>query len=158
MFCTPLTTHHLLSAPTSFLRLLSIDSNSVFFVTRIPSCSRYSALFTRSHSGRGRDVLDRFADDDDEPDEGDGVDPLSRGLSRRRMRRRAERAAGVGGPDEGGIGFEDLGDDVAIIENLDERKGKQHHVVLWRVCTHVFPPRSWVPQSLGQRRPAVGLS
>jgi hypothetical protein len=103
-------------------------------VTHIRSCSRYSALFTRSHSGRGRDVLDRFADDDDEPDEGDGVDPLSR----RRMRRRAERAAGVGGPDEGGIGFEDLGDDVAIIENLDERKGKQQHVVLCRVCTQAF--------------------
>lgn len=54
--------------------------------------------------GRGRDVLDRFAEDDDGDDDelGDGQDPLTR----RRMRRRAEMAAGVGDGQAEALGYD----------------------------------------------------
>ena len=67
--------------------------------------------------GRGRDVLDRFADDDDEDasDADDGSDPLSR-----RTRRRAERAAD---PTATTDPFGEKDDDKEIIANLEDRKG-----------------------------------
>jgi len=65
--------------------------------------------------GRGGNVLDRFADDNEDDDDV-GRDPLSRN----RNRRRAERAAGVEGGDD--LGF-DQDDDATIIENLEDRKG-----------------------------------
>ena len=69
--------------------------------------------------GRGRDVLDRFADDGDSDDADDGSDPINR-----RTRRRAERAAETTGDDVG-----ELGDDEEFIQNLADRKG--HNLREW---------------------------
>jgi len=65
--------------------------------------------------GRGRDILDRFADDDEDDEEGDGAD-----LMQRRTRRRAETsAAGDGSADP----YMELGEDEEYIANLEDRKG-----------------------------------
>ena len=65
--------------------------------------------------GRGRDVLDRFRDEDEEDDE-DGEDGAD--LQSRRTRRRAERAQQMADQEMG-----QMGDDEQFIENLEDRKG-----------------------------------
>jgi DNA replication licensing factor MCM2 len=67
--------------------------------------------------GRGRDILDRFADEDeDDAADGDGTD-----LLQRRTRRKAERAAN--GEGDAADPYMEMGEDDEYIANLEDRKG-----------------------------------